>query len=971
MTKRLRVSRAVGQKFGRFGDRTLDLGNHDFVVVQAVNEAGKSTFAELVAWLLAGRRSGPTVGSRLVNFLTTASKEETVGGTLFGEIDGKDFEVRREFVIKRSLSSRNSDPSPIVKVSGVDESLADWQSRIAIKNGDDYFHRYRIVTGGPEAAVGVKELLEAMAVAVHTLKSPRKLIEDLQTKAKIYVHNISGRRSESKFVESESQRKKFSEQRKEIDDAAQQVIELEQELRDAKAEISEQSVESVRLATRKLQLTDATKAVGLQLNEIKERTRLDEALKPEDWKWSVDTARQMIATQIGALKIKEENLQGCELETRRCIVKADLHLESLAVIQINVDEVEEVKRIERELTKVREAQQESSARDADFNKQRSIATAVLVQKAKELDTSFEHLARIGQMELDDFSFGDPLRHWVERDQELQRTEMKLIGLNTTRDAAVKAQEEMNKAWERLKVTIPPEAAISDTSASQINSSQRGISKTMYPAIFASIVMVSLIDGRLGALLGFAGVALAIVDLRRTRRRATISTFKVGLGGNAEQIDSAAHRLIDANSALKAADGLVQVEMLLRNNLERSLSHARKHASDVLKKYGFNATDVPSTAAKIRAERANIQNSATSIAEADQNLRALAAASEANAAKLNGCREGLRAVSKRIGLPGSATDLTLTRVAAVLEAKNAYKHQLFASEEVHRLKTQIVEVAGDWVMPLTAEGINARVSMVCDEVKAYRKLKDAAQTAIDELNALAPEGSGVLMLICEPTFNTASAARDLVEVDGEIQETDESIAKLNQEIGGFQNDLNNLATKDHLPEVEMAIAQHEEGVRSAVLQGGALYLAAKIIQDIKSEVEQKSQPDLVREATEIAKRITAGDWQGLHIDSESPDEMEIKQGDERFGQTTLSAGATDVLKLCVRLAAARLHAKSKGVALPLILDDPAGSIDAGRMSRVLVELEAFSKDHQVIVLTHNHETAESIRKLGGHIVKIPA
>jgi uncharacterized protein YhaN len=128
---------------------------------------------------------------------------------------------------------------------------------------------------------------------------------------------------------------------------------------------------------------------------------------------------------------------------------------------------------------------------------------------------------------------------------------------------------------------------------------------------------------------------------------------------------------------------------------------------------------------------------------------------------------------------------------------------------------------------------------------------------------------------------------------------------------------------------------------------------------------------VREATVIAQRVTSGDWQALFMDSDSPDEMQITQGVERYGQDALSTGAKDALKLCIRLAAARLHAKNTGVALPLILDDPAGSIDADRMSRVLKELHKISREHQVIVLTHNSETAESIKNLGGHVVHMPA
>jgi uncharacterized protein YhaN len=70
------------------------------------------------------------------------------------------------------------------------------------------------------------------------------------------------------------------------------------------------------------------------------------------------------------------------------------------------------------------------------------------------------------------------------------------------------------------------------------------------------------------------------------------------------------------------------------------------------------------------------------------------------------------------------------------------------------------------------------------------------------------------------------------------------------------------------------------------------------------------------------------------------------------EDAMSAGARDVLRLSIRLAAARAHSQSRGVALPLILDDPTASIDKNRCPRLFEVLKEFAEDFQIILMTHD-------------------
>ena len=153
-----------------------------------------------------------------------------------------------------------------------------------------------------------------------------------------------------------------------------------------------------------------------------------------------------------------------------------------------------------------------------------------------------------------------------------------------------------------------------------------------------------------------------------------------------------------------------------------------------------------------------------------------------------------------------------------------------------------------------------------------------------------------------------------------------------------------------------------------MRGAALLVAAKIVLDVKDEVERANQPAVIRRASDLAIAITGGQWTGLAI----AEDRQIAAGQNGLwmDQVSLSAGARDVLRLCVRIAFAEHHAEKTGVALPLILDDPTASVDSSRAPRLFDVLADFSTRHQVILMTHDPVTVEHAMSVGATVVNLP-
>jgi uncharacterized protein YhaN len=183
-------------------------------------------------------------------------------------------------------------------------------------------------------------------------------------------------------------------------------------------------------------------------------------------------------------------------------------------------------------------------------------------------------------------------------------------------------------------------------------------------------------------------------------------------------------------------------------------------------------------------------------------------------------------------------------------------------------------------------------------------------------------------------------------------------------------LNKDALKDlekisDLPEVIHRKTQAEEDRRKYAMLGAAGFLARKIVADVRSQVESNHK-ELVEKSSEIANQITNGFWTSIANDANG---VRVLQDGQWILEDALSAGARDVLRLSIRLAAARAHSQSRGVALPLILDDPTASIDKDRCPRLFEVLKEFAEDFQIILMTHDSVIVDLAKAAGATEVSL--
>lgn len=291
----------------------------------------------------------------------------------------------------------------------------------------------------------------------------------------------------------------------------------------------------------------------------------------------------------------------------------------------------------------------------------------------------------------------------------------------------------------------------------------------------------------------------------------------------------------------------------------------------------------------------------------------------------------------------------------------------ARREVSDLWNELQQLAGHWSVGLSIGEVKRIMAETAEAVIARETLEGTRRRSETEIDSRAPRGSRAAQLLDDPTMTPDVLQVHLENIDRDASDKEkERDAELTR-VGSLSTELRGLANQDDLPLVQQELEQVEIELSDVSVRGAALLLAARIVLDVKDEVERANQPAVIRRASDLAIAITGGQWTGLAI----AEDRQIAAGQNGLwmDQVSLSAGARDVLRLCIRIAFAEHHAEKTGVALPLILDDPTASVDASRAPRLFEVLAEFSTRHQVILMTHDPVTVEHALSVGAVVVNL--
>ncbi len=176
-------------------------------------------------------------------------------------------------------------------------------------------------------------------------------------------------------------------------------------------------------------------------------------------------------------------------------------------------------------------------------------------------------------------------------------------------------------------------------------------------------------------------------------------------------------------------------------------------------------------------------------------------------------------------------------------------------------------------------------------------------------------------------------------------------------------LRTLSTSDQLAKLRQKERNLQETIHNGAKDWARYALARQLILQAKHNFELERQPHVIRMASEIFQKITAGRWKNISASLEESSLYVLPPHGEPVSPVILSRGTQEQLYLSLRLAYIRDHAEH-AAALPIIMDDILVNFDpqrAERTAHALLHLCENPHAHQVLFFTCHPHIADMLQE----------
>ena len=890
--KKIRITIARGGVFGKFSSREMNLGNGNFVVISGKNESGKSTLAEMISWTLAGRRFGQHVDKKFVTFSNLQEATNSLmDARIEGLVDTDHFTISRQFTIR--IKKQGSEPAaipPTITVNGEALNADSWAGVIKIRSDRDYSRVYRVMDpyDDGDKKLNLQDLFEVLSFNTDLGITPKEVENLLEGQAATWV-NAKNKRQEGKpFALAHSRLEEARRQHDAILNSNHIISSLDGEIERDENTFIALEKHLEETRTAKGELVNAGKLLDARDRRQEINAELSEMPNLDSWD-SLYENRADVESCLKDLVRDEKEIDRLSNDINRTSHELGVQVSGIDLVAIDRQTVGQVAQLQRDRLALLETIEQESTRRIDKASTLESASVSLERLAESFDTTFDHLLELGEKSLDDPSFGDPIQNWNNADKSLREADVQETSI------------------ENFSVNTSPH--------------QRRLISIMGIS-FALTTVAMLIDQKIGIGIAAVGIVAILASLKAPKRS------------------------VDNNNS--STQTIQNPKSVNTSNLSIDLNKKREKAQKVLKAFGFTHDLSLEQATGLRSDRIALRELVQKINSARADCQKI----DNEIAKRN---QSLSAVDDSLSQISVSTSISIANekltesIALEFLKLVGYRDQLrlLQKEQSQRLE-DLGGFLGDWITNESFVKIQLKVVEAVALVEERNGLRAESEQLRRIIEISAPPGSLIAELLADDDINdtvitgrSKDIDRDLARLDGEKTVVTGNIALNKKTLG----DLEKISD---LPEVIHKKTQAQEDRRKYAMQGAAGFLARKIVGDVRSQVESNHK-ELVLQSSEIANRITDGFWTSIANDDNG---VRVLQDGQWILEDALSAGARDVLRLSIRLAAARAHSKTLGVALPLILDDPTASIDKIRCPRLFEVLKEFAEEFQIILMTHD-------------------
>lgn len=271
---------------------------------------------------------------------------------------------------------------------------------------------------------------------------------------------------------------------------------------------------------------------------------------------------------------------------------------------------------------------------------------------------------------------------------------------------------------------------------------------------------------------------------------------------------------------------------------------------------------------------------------------------------------------------------------------------------------------------------AHLIAVREVVKTYDVAASEAQTAEDVLRQAVKFDEEALRHVAggdasavQTTAVSIAAERERVE--GDLRESTDAVTDLLTEQKGLKS------PSDTAAELTLRRSALEMRIEDCVVRGLAHHLAATLLDNAAEQHRKTRQPELLKRTRRMTQSVA--DWTNVTVNphasgsgtTDGPSDNLLVDGPRgEHPAHQLSFGAQSLLYLALRFATVESQAETRGVHLPLILDDVLVGLDDDRARSCMGILADVSERHQMILLTCHWGTAKLAEGVGASVLKMP-
>jgi uncharacterized protein YhaN len=926
--KKFLVSTLRAVTFGKFTGKTIDGFEHPFVVVHGPNESGKSTITEFITWMIGG-----PVGNT-----ADAQRFGDAGSTLTGELNGaigeSAVEIKGKFNV---LATQRWTKNSAERKGYLNGSPIDATSIEAIFGGipsSDYAFIYRFI--GPvlhetESSDSFETLMSQFAMGSASADvDPSAVERELRKRAEEFRRKIEAADGKLKGIGSE---------RRTLESRPARIEEINSELNKISSAIKDLDNLIEANARREGFLIQAINAFD-KTEEWQASLRTHAGLEVPNalWEQAVENASE-IRRLLEETSTTEPQLLKLRQDAYDLAVKIGSSVEDLGDCTFSLDDKNRVRRAGTTWGTAQDNLSQAQSKVADGSEISRLKMSAVREAAQKLSVTSEDIQKIPALMGTWNELNSAAITWANAEDDAR----------LKREAADSAIVSAGAARQKLSIEaarLPSGSTISRKSL-------------LYPIAVVGVIgaVGSFVSPFISVAAGVVIIGLLAWSFFKGESSSSLSEDN-GLQSLRDEVALAERRVTDegadADRARIGADS------------KREAFSTRLAAFGLVLPSSEVAQDL---CLRIKAA----EQAVTELAQAEDHQRtnreslARFEQEEADAAKV------FADVCEETGISYSGNLDDLGEWLDAFDSAISQARQFIAKDRsLDSQKEKVVQLLG--AASSEASGLSRERLLL--ELKHHEEAAISfgdSLKVINEREIAASAASGgkeeVLTLLAESetkeelSARVESLKRNTTEHSDRRDELIEKRRSLSDERSAIEN-------VEYINEIKLRESEQAEIKEEAEFHRDSAALAAATLSAVIDVFERENQGPLVTRANELLNSVVPGYGDLVYKRDESGKALiERVSETSRLRTSKLSVGSRALAYLALRLAFVEADHAKRGVALPVLCDDPLVHIDDQRAPEVMKILAQASGERQVILFTCHDDTRDLAVAAGAHVVSL--